>query len=997
MSTDPDATRPPLSADQWRRICAVLDRVMDAPVDAQASVLTDTCRTEGVSLDDVARFIVDEQGSSGFLTAIDPAVVSSALAPWTASAALAPGTRFGVYEVLEPLGAGGMGEVYLARDTRLNRDVALKVLPQRFIDNRDRLARFTREAQMLASVSHPNIAAIHGLEDIHGVQALVLELVAGSTLAERLSRGPLPLDEALPIAHQIAEALEAAHEHGIIHCDLKPGNIKLRPDGLVKVLDFGVATFFAAETSGTDAGMSSSDSANPPAHMGLIAGTAAYMSPEQARGTAVDRRTDIWAFGCVVFEMLTGRRPFVAESAPATVALILTEAPDWTLLSANTPAPIRRLLQRCLTRDRKRRLADAADARLELEEAQAPESPADGKRMAPSTPRAAWVVPSVVAAFLTAIALTSAWTWWRSSSAEPLTTIRFSLPRLTNRPSVPALSPDGSMLAFQVQGAGNPLPDRRIYLRAMDELEAEPVAGTDNAMDPAFSPDGRWLAFLTSSALTKSAQLGDVRQLMKIPVAGGAPQTLVAHVTPGSAQLSWGEDNRIYFTSVDGLLRIDADGGTPETLATVDPQNGEFAFRNPQLLPGGKAVIFTVLTDRDLTAGRIATFDLQTRQKKTLIEKASDAYFVRTGSGTGHGHLVYGHDEALHATAFNADRLETTGPPVQVVQGVRGIGRGNVSFGLSSSGTLAYIPAVATDVRLAWVDRTGATDVLNPPAAEYFDPKLSPDGGRAAVLRRRGPDGNDLDLWVYDLNRGTMTRLTFEGNNFGHVWSVDGRQLIYTSATSPESSSIVSIAADGGGSPTVLLTDSDRHLATSVSADGRTLILRRDTGSGPKTQSAYVMLPLTEAGAAAGKLQLFFESRFPMGNLTISPDGRWAAYESAESGREEIYIVPYPARGGKWQVSTDGGIQPRWSRNGRELFYRRRNSFVAVSVLTAPGVRISQPIALFEGSYRPAFDVAPDARRFLMLKAVDADPSTSTEFHVVVNWLDELRRRVLAR
>jgi serine/threonine-protein kinase len=346
---------------------------------------------------------------------------------------------------------------------------------------------------------------------------------------------------------------------------------------------------------------------------------------------------------------------------------------------------------------------------------------------------------------------------------------------------------------------------------------------------------------------------------------------------------------------------------------------------------------------------------------------------------------------------FNANRLETTGPSVQVVQGVGGVARGNVSFGLSSSGTLAYIPAVATDVRLAWVDRAGATEVLNPPAGEYFDPKLSPDGDRVAVLRRRGPDANDLDLWVYDVNRRTMTRLTFEGNNFDDVWSRDGKQLIYTSATSPQSSSIVSIAADGGGSPTVLLTGSDRYFAMSVSADGRTLIVRRDTGSGPKTQSAYVTLPLTETGEAAGKSQLFFESRFPMGPLTLSPDGRWAAYESTESGREEIYVVPYPTRGGKWQVSTDGGIEPRWSRNGKELFYRRRNSLVAVSVLTTPNVRISQPIALFGGSYRPAFDVAPDGRRFLILKSVDSVPGASTEIHVVVNWLNELRRRIPTR
>ena len=981
-----------MTPERWKRICAVLDRVLDAPVDTRTAALADACREEGVDVADASRFLFDETRHSGFLTGLDPIVLSRALGMMDVES-LQPGVRLGVYQIVGPLGSGGMGEVYRARDTTLGREVALKLLPPRFMNDPDRVSRFTREAQALAALSHPNIAAIHGLQEGAGRPALVLELVEGRTLAERLAMGPVPLDEALPIARQIADALAAAHEQAIVHRDLKPSNIKIRPDGLVKVLDFSLAKFLQADTFADE--RRSLTVTNPVAtQIGAIVGTAAYLAPEQASGSAIDKRVDIWAFGCVLYEMLVGRRPFQADTVSETLALVVKSDPDWGALPANIPAAVRRLLRRCLIKDPRHRLADIADARLEIEDALAPaDLPADDTNAARGGSKSRRVWLAVVAA--NAVVLFALWTWLRPPVSTPPVIMRFTAPASPNRPSLPALSRDGSQLAFQRQAPnpGGSLPSRLIYIRKMEELVTRPLAGTDDAMDPTFSPDGQWLAFLTSSSQTRNPQLSDLRQLKKVPVAGGQAQTLVEGVAPGPTELTWNDDGWIYFTSLDHLLRVHSSGRVPETLATVDPARGEFQFNAPQPLPGGDAVLLSVATNRELAETRVVVLDLATAERRTLLENAGITRYAPSGAGRDRGHLVYGRNGALFAVAFDPVRREAIGSPVRVIDGVRGLNNRNASFGFSSSGTLVYTPDIAPEVTPVWIDRRGNENALPLPPNQYFAPTLAADGERVALLMRRGSDEEQTDIWVYEFGRGTLTRLTFEGDNSGQVWTPDGKELIHVSATKSWPHALVAIAADGSGAPRLLLNPEERHLPMAITPDGRTLVVRRDHGFGAALSSAYLTLTLVPDSSKPVALKLLLESRFAMGQLSLSPDGKWAAYESSESGREEIYVVPFPIPDRKSQISTRGGTRPLWSRNGHELVYRDRDVLIAVPVETNPAFRSGKPAILLSGQqrqYRPAYDVDRSGDRFLMLKLADTPPS---HFHVVVNWFDELRRR----
>ena len=984
-----------MTPEHWKRICAVLDRILDAPVDARAAALADACREEGIDVADAARFLMDETSHPAFLAGLDPAVVSRALGSMDTES-LPSGTRLGVYEIVGPLGAGGMGEVYRARDTMLRREVALKLLPPPFTKDPDRVSRFAREAQALASLSHPNIAAIHGLQEGAGTPALVLELVEGPTLAERLALGPVPLAEALPIARQIADGLGAAHEQAIAHRDLKPSNIKVRRDGLVKILDFGLAKFLDRDVLAHEASVSPIGTSAVATQIGAIVGTAAYLAPEQASGNAVDKRVDIWAFGCVLYEMLAGKRPFQADSVSDTLALVLTSDPDWSALPAETPAPLRRLLRRCLVKDPRRRLADIADARLEIDEALAPGDPHAGDTTAaPGRGRQRWIWPAVIAANVVALFALAA--WWRPPVPAAPVVMRLIAPAPSNRPSLPALSRDGAQLAFQRQGPnpGTGLPSRVIYLRKMHELDARPVAGTDDAMDPTFSPDGNWLAFLTSSSQMRSPQLSNVRQLKKIPVAGGAAQTLADGITPGPTELTWSDDGWIYFTSADRLLRVPSSGGAPQTLATVDPGRHEFQFNAPQPLPGGRALILSIATDRDLIERRIVAIDLTTGERRTLLENAGVTRYVPSGPGAHRGHLVYGRNGSLFAVVFDAIGREVIGSPVRVIDGVRELGIRNASFGFSSSGTLVYVPESGPEVTAVWVDRHGIASEVPLPANQYLAPTLAPNGERVALLMRRGSDDAETDLWVYEFTRGTLTRLTFEGNNSGQVWTPDSKQLIHVSETKARPHALVAIAADGSGGARVLLNPEERHVPMAITPDGRTLIVRRDKGTGAALSSAYLTVTLPPAPSAAAPLEPLFESRVAMGELSLSPDGKWAAYESTESGREEIYVVPFPGPDRKWQISTAGGTYPLWSRTGHELFYRTRDVMMSVPVETNPTFRSGTPTILFSGQrqYRPAYDVDRTSERFLMLKLAETPPR---DLHVVVNWFDELRRRAPA-
>jgi serine/threonine-protein kinase len=982
-----------MTPERWKQICVILDRVLDAPTDVRAAALADACRDEGVDVAEAVRFLVDETRHSGFLSGLDPAVVSRALGS-LGTESLSPGMRLGVYEIVGPLGSGGMGEVYRARDTTLRREVALKLLPPLFMKDPDRVSRFRREAQALAALSHPNIGAIHGLQEDTGTPALVLELIEGPTLAERLALGPVPLNEALPIARQIAEALGAAHEQAIVHRDLKPSNIKIRPDGLVKVLDFSLATFLEADPV-AHTGPGSQTGTSPVATaLGAIVGTAAYLAPEQASGSAVDKRADIWAFGCVLYEMLTGKRPFQAQSVADTLALVLTSDPDWSALPVRTPPAVRRLLQRCMVKDPRHRLADIADARLEIDEALSRGTPgAEDTQVAASRRRGRWVWSAVAA--VNVLFLIALWGWLRPPVPAAPVVMRFTAPGPPNRASVPAVSPDGTQLAFQRQGPnpGAGLPRREIYLRKMEELDARPLAGTDNAMDPTFSPDGNWLAFLTSSSPTTMPQLSNLRQLKKIPVAGGAAQTLVEGITPGPTQLEWHDDGWIYFTSVDRLLRVRSSGGAPEPLATVDPARGEFQFIAPQPLPGGEALVLSIATNRDLSETRVVVIDLARRERRTLLENAGVTRYAPSGPAPGRGHLVYGRNGALFAVAFDAIKRELIGSPVRIIDGVRGLGINNASFGFSSSGTLVYPPDLAPEVTPVWVDRDGTASVLPLRPNQYFAPALAADGERVALLMQRGADDAQTDLWVYEFSRRTLTRLSFEGNNGGQVWTPDGKRLIHVSETKSRPHALVSVAADGSGAPQVLLNPEERHLPMAITPDGRTLVVRRDKGTGAAISSAYltVTLPLNGSGTVTPKP--LFESRFAMGDLSLSPNGQWAAYVSTESGRGEIYVVPFPRPDRKWQISTGGGTRPLWNPNGRELLYWNRDQMMSVRVETSPAFRSTTPVPLFSGRYRPVYDIDPHGRRFLMLKLGEVPTG---DLDVVVNWFEELRRRAPA-
>ena len=986
-----------MTPEHWKRICAILDRVLDAPAEVRAGALADACREEGIDVADAEPFLVDETRYSTFLSGLDPTVVSMALGSLGAGS-LTAGARLGPYEIVEPLGAGGMGEVYRARDVTLRREVALKVLPPLFMKDPDRVSRFKREAQALAALSHPNIAAIHGLQEDTGGPALVLELVEGQTLDELINRG-LALAELLDIARQIADALAAAHGQGIVHRDLKPSNIKIRADGLVKVLDFGLAELveIPADVRADDLKVSESPRSTTAevSQPRMILGTAAYMSPEQASGSPVDKRTDIWAFGCVLYEMLTGRRPFRAESVSGTLALVLGSDPDWTALPTSTPVPLRRLLRRCLVKDPRRRLADLADARFEIDESLAPATAgAEDATVVVNRRRGRWIWVTAIA--VNVLALTALWNWLRPPVPAAPVVMRFTSPGLFNRPGVPALSRDGRQLAYQRQGVDpvSGAPRRVIYIRRIEEFVARPLVGTDDAMEPTFSPDGNWVAFLTSSSQMRSPLLSNLRQLKKVPVAGGEAQTLAQGITPGHTELEWGDDQWIYFTSADSVLRVRASGGgAPETLATVDPARHEVSFNSPQSVPAGRAVIVSIPTNRDLTGTRVVLIDLVTRERRTLLEDAGITRYVPSGPGSNRGHLVYGRDGAMFAVAFDAMKRDLIGSPVRVIDGVRGLGPRSASFGFSASGTLVYVPDAGTEVTPAWVDRHGKDTALPLSPGQYFAPTLAPDGERVALLMRRGPDDERTDLWVYEFGRGTMTRVTFEGNNGSQIWSPDGRQLIFVAETKSRPHALVAIAADGSGAPQVLLNPEEHHLPMAMTADGRTLILRRDKGTGAARSSAYLTLALPPDPAAPSTPKPWLES-VAGGPLSLSPDGNWAAYESSESGREEIYVVPFPTPNRKWQISADGGARPVWNRNGHELFFRSRPNMMVVRVDTTPAFQSGMPASLFPvRQYRPVYDVDRKGQRFLMLKIPDTPPS---QHHFVVNWFEELRRRAPA-
>ena len=892
-----------------------------------------------------------------------------------------------------------MGEVYRARDAKLNRDVALKILPDAFAGDPDRLARFTREAQTLAALNHPNIAHIHGLEEgpstgsgqPAGVRALVMELVEGEDLAQSLARGAIRLDEALPIARQIAEALASAHEQGIIHRDLKPANIKVRPDGTVKVLDFGLAKAVAPEGASATADAMNSPTITTPAmtQAGMILGTAAYMSPEQARGKTLDKRTDIWAFGCVLYEMLTGTRAFTGDDVSDVLASVLAREPDWTRLPSNLSPALAMYIKRCLEKNPKQRIADAQDMRLALEGA------FDGAAVtsAPlvATPaRSAWVVGAVLAGALVAGA--AVWVVTRPPARIPPNVSRLQVVpsgtaalTITGNTSDLAITPDGSRVVY----VGN--RGTQLLVRAMDSLDSVAVF-TRLPRGPFISPDGQWAAF------------ADEGQLKKVPVGGGPAVPITQIDAPTARGATWGPDDNIVFATTNGatgLQRVAAAGGAPTILTRPDVAQGEADHVWPEWLPGGKAVLFTILArNGGLDAAQVAVLDLATGKTKVLLRGGSHASYVpgdpgaKRGGDRDAGYLIFATTGTLRAVRFDLERLEILGTAVAVVQDVVTTPSGDVNAVITADGTLVYVPgpaSIAPEGRLTWVDRRGVETLVPGPPRVYAQPRVSPDGKRVAVFA----SDLELDIWLSDLGP-TLTRLTYgPGVEAFPLWTPEGHRLIFGSQ-STSAGNLFWQTADGAGRPEQLTESPNAQSPTGISRDGRTLIF---TETFPKTGADVMQLELNDTRRVSALVQSEFTER----NGILSPDGQWLAYESNEnSGQFEIFVRPFPdVNRGRNQVSTAGGTRPLWAPNGRELIYvSPSGALMSVSVArgatwsaTTPTVIVKEGYMVAPGNPGRTYDISPDGQRFLMIKdrSLTAAPAGLV---VVQHWIEELKRLV---
>ena len=889
------------------------------------------------------------------------------------------GQTLGHYRIDEQIGAGGMGVVYRATDLNLKRQVAVKMLPEDCAKDPDRRARFEREARLLASLDHRNIGAIHGLELSEGKCFLVLELVPGETLNTRLTTDPPGVEEALRICRQIAEALEAAHDKGIIHRDLKPANVKVTPDGVVKVLDFGLAKALQMDSAGSGEPLSTVTMDRTAE--GMILGTAAYMSPEQARGKPVDKRTDSWAFGCVLYELLAHRRAFHGQTVSDFIAAVLSQQPDWKALPDTTPRNVRTLLKRCLEKEPHQRLRDIGDARIELEEALgAPKEAEEGDRR-PSR-RALFGVGGLAAGAAAAALILMLLR--PEPPAAPVTRFAITLGAdevVSPLGSSVRLSPDGMRLAWvssQVSGR------TQIYYRQLDQLDTKTLAGTVGGSAPFFSPDGRSLAFLHSGS----------RTLKRLAVSGGAAVTICPTEASATSGGAWGTDTGILLNAgyPGAIVRIPAEGGSLKPVSSLDAKKDERVHSRPIILPGGRAILFMIGGGGMDTYddARIAVQSLETGERKIVIDGGMAPSYSPTG------HIVYARGGKLLAVPFDLKRLAVTGLPVPLVDGVfMCVNTGAAHYSLSANGTLAYAPGVVLggERQLVWVDRRGKAEPLPLPPRPYLHPRLSPDGKRLAVEI----EGPVHDFWSYELERGVMTKVSLEGSSHWPVWTPDGSRLTYRLWLSG-SFSMWWIPADRSSPPERLTDIGQMQSASSWSPDGRVVAFTQvnlDTGA-----DVYVM-----AMDGDRKPRPFAQTKFAEGSPKFSPDGRWIAYASNESGRNEIYVQAYPGPGAKIQVSTEGGTDAVWKRNGGELYYRDGDKMMWVEVNTSGSFRASKPKLLWTGRYAHGmgsvcgppgttssnYDVAPDGQRFLMVKHDEVAPA---QINVVVNWTEELKRMV---
>jgi Tol biopolymer transport system component len=892
------------------------------------------------------------------------------------------GTRLGSYEVTAKLGAGGMGEVYRATDTRLKREVAVKVLPAALAADPERLGRLQREAEVLASLNHPNVATIYGLEDADHTKALVIELVDGDDLSQRIAQGPIPLDEALPIARQIAEALEAAHEQGIVHRDLKPANVKVKADGTVKVLDFGLAKVLEPAGAATSSASMSPTLTTPAmSQAGMILGTAAYMSPEQARGRAVDKRADIWAFGCVFYEMLTGARAFAGEDVTDVLAAVVRSEPAWDALPEAVSPTLRVFLRRCLHKDPKQRVADIRDVRLALEGAFESGSPTAESTVV--VRRAVWRRALPVAVALVAGALLAWGLMMRPVSRPPANVERFVVTPPGADPfqfrgpiQNVAISPDGTRIVYVARADGA----EHLDVRTVGQLEGSRLFSGPLVANPVISRDGSWIGFATTADSTWK----------RVSILGGPALTLFP--TDGAPRgASWGPDDTIIFAHANtGLFEGAVGGGDPRVLTTPDVGRGETGHAWPEVLPGGGAVLFTVEHDAGVEGMELAVLDLVTMERKVLLAGGRHARYVATG------HLVYGAEGTLRAVPFDLDRLLVTGDPVPVLDGVTFDDAGVEQFSLSADGSLVYAAGGGSPSQartLVWVDRQGREEPVPAPPRTFMYPRLSPDGTKVALDIR----DQDDDIWVWDVTRATLTRLTFDpGMDRAPVWSPDGLRIAFSS----QRGGIEGLfwqAADGTGAVERLWESTNTQFPTSFSPDGTRLVFTeiKPLGSGRN----IAVLDLADGRETTPLVQTTFTER----NGEISPDGRWLAYESEESGQLEIYVRTFPdVDAGRWQVSTGGGIQPLWARSGEELFYLALDgALMRVAVEGEMTFRADTPARLFQGfapsagSLYRTYDVSPDGQRFLMIKeGTPGDGGAAPSLILVRNWVEELKRLV---
>jgi serine/threonine-protein kinase len=912
---------------------------------------------------------------------------------------LAPGVRLGPYTIVAQIGAGGMGEVYRATDTNLGRDVAIKVLPEAFAQDAERLARFQREARTLAALNHPNIAIIHGLEKANDGRALVMELVEGPTLADRIAQGAIPIDEAFPIARQIAEALDAAHEQSIVHRDLKPANVKLRPDGVVKVLDFGLAkTMEPADVMSPGQSVPPTITSPAMTRAGVILGTAAYMSPEQAKGRPADRRSDVWAFGCVLYEMLAGRRPFDGEDVSDTLAAVLRSEPAWSSLPPDLPTSVVALIKGSLEKDRRRRIGGVSAALFVLTDPSAvPAVTPQGGQVAARRRR----VVAIAATLLGAAAI-AAGGWWigsRSRPVEPKLVTRFTVPLrndeqfATNGANFIALSPDGKYLAY--------VANERVNLRPLDRQDAAVVRGTETRATPNlgggtrnafFSPDGQWIGF---------AQAG---QLRKVPINGGAPSPIAPLRGLSFSGISWDDDTILYGTGGGGSIVQVAEGGKPEVVVS----NLSGMVQSAQWLPGKHAILFTLVPRGIPNAhqkAEVVVQALETGKRKTLLQGSIEARYVPTG------HLVYFNDGTLFAVRFDPRTHEMTGSAVAVVENVASSSvpertTSVAHIAISSTGTLAYVTgsfAERSPRTLVWVDRSGREEPLPIPDRPYVYPRLSPvlNDSRVAVT----VNDQDRDIWLFDVTRRTLSQFTRDPavDRFS-TWTRDGKRIAFGSNRAGETG-LWWQATDGSGGPERLAGFPPARFAnfvpTTVSPDGSTLIVSA-MGPGANVRSDLWTVKLTGDPQPAPLLETPATER----NAEFSPDGNLIAYEAYENNQTDVYVRRFPSvNAGVWPVTSGGGSQPAWASSGKELFFfHRTGTLMSVRVESQSPPTFSAPVKVLDPKYvwaLPTFtgrlyDVSRDGKKLLMLKPA-GEGEAAASITVVLNWFEELKRLVPTR